>query len=63
LESSTKDESSVKHPKRRRRQGFDPPSEIVNDNPEAKKELIRSYASIIVEILLSNESHENDYQS
>jgi hypothetical protein len=53
VEKKKRDGKTTKRPYKKRKLKFEPPMEVVNDNPEARKEQIRALASIIADILLS----------
>jgi hypothetical protein len=54
VKKRVQDEKSTKYPQRQRKGKFQHPGEAINDNPEERQEQIRSFASIIVNILLSD---------
>jgi len=54
VKKKVQDERTIKHPFRHRRGKFKPPDGVINDNTEARRQQIRSFASIIVNILLSD---------
>jgi hypothetical protein len=58
VKKRVQDEKQYKHPQRQRKGKFQPPCEVINDNPEARRDQIRSFASIIVKILFSDISKE-----
>jgi hypothetical protein len=58
VKKQVQDEKQYKHPQRQKKGKFQPQCEVINNNPEARREQIRSFASIIVNILLSDISKE-----
>jgi hypothetical protein len=51
-----RDEKTAIYARSRRKRKCKPPEEVINNKPDAKQELIRSFASIIVRIMLSDNS-------
>jgi hypothetical protein len=52
-----RDEKPIIYTRARRKRKFKLPEEVIKDNPDARRELVRAFASIIVNILLSDNSN------